>query len=178
MNKLLLSSALAAVIGLASQAALAVDGNINITGQVTASTCKINGATNPVAVNVTLPTVSTTALLASGNVAGRTPFSIALTNCGSQTQATTFFEPGPTVMADGNLKNTSTTSAATGVEVQLLNSDFSQIKLNLGSGAQNSATVALAANAGTLNYYAQYYATAAATAGAVTSTVAFSMIYQ
>jgi len=176
MNKLLLTAALIAGIAAASSAA-ATDGTITITGNVVASTCKINGGNSPAAINVTLPTVSTTSLNAAAAVAGRTPFQIALTGCGSLTKATTFFEPGPTVLADGNLKNA--TGSATGVEVQLLNgSDFSAIALNAASGSQNSTQATLTAGAGTLNYYAQYYATAAAGAGSVATSVQFTMLYQ
>jgi len=180
MNKLLLSAALIASIGaaaLAPRTASAVDGTINITGNINASTCKINGSNSPVTLpTVTLPTVSTTSLNASGAVAGRTPFAIALTNCGSLTKATTFFEPGPTIMADGNLKNSAGT--ATGVEVQLMNGDFSIINLSAAQSAQNSATATLTSGAGTLNYYAQYFATAAAGAGTVSTSVQFTMLYQ
>jgi major type 1 subunit fimbrin (pilin) len=179
LNKSLLTSSLIAafaVAAVAPQAAHAVDGTINITGTINSSTCKINGANSPATIAVALPTVSTTALNAAGSVAGRTAFNIALTGCGALTKATTFFEPGPTVMADGNLKNA--TGTATGVEVQLLNNDFSAIALNGAASAQNSQSVTLASGAGTLNYYAQYFATAAAGAGSVSTSVQFSMIYQ
>jgi major type 1 subunit fimbrin (pilin) len=175
-NKTLLTSALIAAFAVAASAAHAADGTINITGTISSSTCKINGANSPATIAVTLPTVSTTALNAAGAVAGRTSFNLALSGCGSLTKATTFFEPGPTVLADGNLKNASGT--ATGVEVQLLNNDFSAIALSGVAASQNSQTVNLAAGAGTLNYYAQYFATAAAGAGSVSTTVQFSMIYQ
>lgn len=178
LNKSLLTSALIAAFAVAAiaPAAHAADGTINITGTINSSTCKINGANSPATVAVTLPTVSTTALNAVGSVAGRTAFNLALTGCGALTKATTFFEPGPTVQADGNLKNASGT--ATGVEVQLLNNDFSAIALNGSASAQNSQSVTLASGAGTLNYYAQYFATAAAGAGTVSTSVQFSMIYQ
>lgn len=178
LNKSLLTSALIAAFAVAAvaPAAHAADGTINITGTINSSTCKINGANSPATVAVTLPTVSTTALNAAGSVAGRTAFNLALTGCGALTKATTFFEPGPTVLSDGNLKNASGT--ATGVEVQLLNNDFSAIALNGGASAQNSQSVTLASGAGTLNYYAQYFATTAAGAGSVSTSVQFSMIYQ
>lgn len=178
LNKSLLTSALIAAFAVAAiaPAAHAADGTINITGTINSSTCKINGANSPATVAVTLPTVSTTALNAAGSVAGRTAFNLALTGCGALTKATTFFEPGPTVQADGNLKNA--TGTATGVEVQLLNNDFSAIALNGGASAQNSQSVTLASGAGTLNYYAQYFATTAAGAGSVSTSVQFSMIYQ
>lgn len=177
--KNVLATALIAALGFAALApnqASATDGTINITGTVNSSTCKINGGASPATVNVTLPTVSTTSLGAAGQTAGRTAFALNLTNCGSLTKAQTFFEPGPTVMADGNLKNS--TGSATGVEVQLLNNDFSAINLAGAASSQNSQQATLASGAGTLNYYAQYFATAAAGAGSVGTTVQFTMLYQ
>jgi len=176
MKKILVSAALAAILGTAAFSASAVDGTITINGNINASTCKINGVNSPAAIAVTLPTVSTTSLNAAAAVAGRTPFAIALTGCGSLTKATTFFEPGPTVMADGNLKNN--TGTATNVEVQLLNSNFSTIALNAASGSQNVTQATLASGAGNITYYAQYFATAAAGAGTVNTSVQFTMLYQ
>ena len=175
LKKTLLTAVLLATFGVAA-AAQAADGTINITGAINTSTCKIQGANSPANIAVTLPTVSTTALNAAGSVAGRTAFSLNLTGCGALTKATTFFEPGPTVLNDGNLKNA--TGSASGVEVQLLNNDFSAITLNNTSGNQNSQTVSLTGGNGTLNYFAQYFANAAAGAGSVVTSVQFSMIYQ
>lgn len=179
MTKTLTATALIAALGfaaLAPNSASAADGTINITGTVNSSTCKINGTNSPATINVALPTVSTTSLSAAGAVAGRTAFALNLTNCGSLTKAQTFFEPGPTIMADGNLKNASGT--ATGVEVQLLNSDFSTINLAGTSTTQASQQTTLTTGAGNLNYYAQYFATAAAGAGTVSTSVQFTMLYQ
>ncbi len=179
MNKILLSTALIAglgVVALAPRTASAVDGTITITGTVNASTCQINGADSPAAIAVTLPTVSTTSLNATGAVAGRTPFSIALSGCGTLTSATTFFEPGPTVASDGRLTNAS--GSAANVEVELLNSDLSTINLAGAAGAQSSQQTTLTSGAGTLNYYAQYYATGAAGPGDVSTSVQFTMQYQ
>lgn len=176
MNKLLLSAALVASIGaaaLAPRTASAVDGTITITGNVNSSTCKINGGNSPAAINVTLPTVSTNALNATAAVAGRTPFSIALTGCGALTKAQTFFEPGPTILSDGNLKNG---GSATNIEVQLLDGSYNPINLSTSNATQPQ--FALTSGNGTVNYYAQYYATSAATAGTVSTSVQFTMLYQ
>lgn len=185
MNKLLLSAALIASIGaaaLAPRTASAVDGVINITGSVTTSTCKINGNTPGASNNiaVTLPNVSSTSLNTLGAVAGTTAFNIVLSGCGSLTKATTYFEQGPTVLADGNLSNA--TGTATGVEVQLLNGDRSAIALNGATTAQNSKQITLTGagnTGGTLPYFAQYYATNGTVgAGTVTTSVQFTMQYQ
>lgn len=184
MNKLLLSAALAAVAtcsALAPRSASAVDGTITITGKVVSSTCTINNAANPASIAVTLPTVSVSSLNTVGSVAGRTPFNIALSGCDkTAAKASAYFEPGPNISTIGNLKNSPAAGSAVGVEVQLLNSDASTIKLGAqgDAAAQNSAAVTLASNAGTLSYYAQYYAAAAVTAGAVSTNVQFTMQYQ
>ncbi|WP_266170325.1 fimbrial protein [Dyella subtropica] len=177
MTKTLVTTALIAALGfaaLAPNSASAADGTITVTGTINSSTCKINGANSPASIAVTLPTVSTNALNAVAATAGRTPFSIALTGCGALTKAQTFFEPGPTILADGNLKNNG--GSATGVEVQLLDSSFTAINLFTNSASQPQ--FALTSGAGTVNYYAQYYATAAAGAGNVTTSVQFTMLYQ
>ncbi|CAM1000202.1 Fimbrial protein [Rhodanobacter sp. Root179] len=180
MNKTLLSSALVAVMAAVAFApsAQATDGTINFTGAVTGSTCtvQINGAAGPA--TVTLPTVSTTALSASGATAGQTAFKINLSGCAGSptaTKASTFFENGPTVNAAGRLANTGT---ATGVDVQLVNSDNSVITAGSAAPTTGAGVATITANAATLNYYARYYATAAATAGTVASSVQFSVIYQ
>ena len=98
-----LAIALIAAVGfvaLAPNQASAVDGTINVTGTINSSTCKINGGNSPATVNVTLPTVSTTSLTAAGQTAGRTAFNLALSGCGALTKAQTYFEPGPTIMAE------------------------------------------------------------------------------
>jgi len=158
----------------------AIDGTINITGMVSASTCKINGAVSPVAVAVALPTVSTAALAAAGNVAGRTPFTIALTGCTvALTKAQTYFEPGPTVdTATNNLLLQGGAGVAANVELQLLNADFTQILLGNAATSQNSLQANLVSGAANLNYYAQYVATGVSGAGTANSSVTFTMVYQ
>jgi major type 1 subunit fimbrin (pilin) len=190
MKKTFITAALLAAFGVAAAAPLAAtaaDGTINITGTVTSGTCKVTSGTGtPPTITVALPSVQASALTASGQVAARTAFNIAVTGCGSGvTKATTYFEPGPTVdTATGNLLNATGTGAATNVEVQLLNGNggtqtaFSPVVLGAAQASENSSTYTLASGAATLNYYAQYYATGAATAGTVNSSVQFTMIYQ
>lgn len=178
MNKTLLSTALVAVMAAAAFAptAQASDGTITITGTVTATTCQV-GTGSPNNIAVALPPVSTTALNATGTLAGYKAFNISVSGCAAGTIATTYFEQGANTLADGNLKNT----GASNVEVRLFNSDqTTQIMLNGASGAQNSTPVtADASGAATLNYWAAYNAaTAAATAGSVSTSVQYTMQYQ
>ncbi len=173
MNKTLLHAAVIAGFGFAAFApqAKAVDGTININGTITGSTCtvKINGAASPA--TIVLPTVSTTALSAANATAGQTAFAINLSACGgvpTATKASTFFENGPNVNAAGRLANSGT---ATGVDVQLVNSDNSAITVGSPAPSAGAGVATIAANAATLNYFARYYATAAATAGTVSTSV-------
>ncbi|WP_430392298.1 fimbrial protein [Dyella sp. 20L07] len=188
MNKLLLSTALAAIVGVASlapQAASAADGTITINGQITSATCTININGLGASPTITLPTVQTSDFTASGTAAGYTAVTIALSNCaaGSGTPAVTkvlpYFEQGlNTDLANGYLKNTGT---ATNVEVMLSNSASTASKVNLAaaSGAQNAGTAALISGNPSFTYYASYISTAASvTAGTVSSTVQYSLNYQ
>jgi major type 1 subunit fimbrin (pilin) len=158
-----------------SAAAHAADGTVTITGALTAQTCTINGSSagTQTAINVALPTLSTTGLAVAGDTSGSTPFSIHLTDC-TATSASTFFEAGPTIdLQTGNLINQATLGANR-VEVELLNDQFTPI--NLVSNT-NSQTVTVNVGSADLNYYAQYIATGASTAGAVNTSVRFSMQY-
>ena len=169
LQSLLITSALAA-----SMSAFAVDGTVNFTGEVTAQTCRFDGATGAATKNVTLPKVSTSALSTVGQVAGRTKITFALSQCSEDTGVSVRFEPGPTVSAaTGNLLNQ--TSGGSNAQIQLLNSDFGIINASTNTG---HITTNIAQGNATLTYYAQYVAaTAAATAGIVSSSVQYSLAY-
>lgn len=174
-----MTAATVSLFALLPGTASAIDGTIQITGKVTASTCNLNGATSPVTINVALPTVSTAALPSAGSVAGRTPFSIALTNCSaSMTKAQTYFEPGPTINSATNNLILQGAGVAANVELQLLNADASKIVLGNPLATQNSQIGNVTAGTGTLSYFAQYVATGASGAGSANSSVTFTMIYQ
>lgn len=191
MTKTILAAALIASLGVAAiapkTAQAAADGTINFSGQIVAQTCKINGAafgTPTTLPTVTLPWVFAPVLATSGNVAGATNFSIAVTGCDptvKKVQAQ-FSSTGGTIdTATNNLKITTGTGNATNVQLQLLNGDDSSAIL-LGqttAAAQNSHVVNLdASGAATMPYIVQYKSTGVATAGNVTSSVQFTMVYQ
>lgn len=190
MKKIILSALLIAGFGVAAAptVARAADGTINITGLLTAGTCKITGG-SPYTQAVVLPTIQATSLTGVGTVAGATAFSFAIAGCaitgtGAPTKATTYFEPGANI--DSVTHNLLSTGGATGVEVQLLNGPgstaaaSSAILLGNPTATQNSGTVTISATGtATMNYYAQYYASSAApTAGTVISAATFTMVYQ
>lgn len=161
-------------------AANAVDGTITFNGEVTDKTCTI-ATPQGADFTVTLPTVSTSTLAAAGQVAGRTPFSINLSDCNPGDVAT-YFEPGATVdLGTGRLNNVAATAAATQVQLQLLgaNNQFLPV-VSAGAGSTQANSQWVTVNAGgsaDLNYFVEYYATGASTAGEVTSSVKYTIIY-
>ena len=175
MKNILLASSLI-VLGMSS--AFAADGTITINGNVTASTCVINSGTPDFV--VTLPTVSTTVLDTANDTAGRTPFTINLTECSAATKVATYFEPGSTVdFATGRLNNT--TGDATNVQVQLLGSNTTAIPVfavgSNGSQAGSQIVTTDVTGAAALDYYAEYFATGAAGAGTVNTSVQYTIVY-
>lgn len=182
MNKTAIALAVFGLTGAGS--ALAADGTITFNGKITDQTCEI---TTPGGKDftVTLPTVSAQTLAAAGEVAGRTPFAINLSNC-SAGQVATYFEPGPTVDYNtGRLNNQidAASNGATNVQIQLLgeNNGFLPVLAAGANGAQTNSQWVTVANEGDgadLNYYAEYYATAAAGAGDVSTNVQYTIIYQ
>lgn len=186
MNKLLLSTALATVFGvaaLAPQAAAATDGTITFNGKISSATCSIGSTGTPStggSFTVTLPTVATSALGSSGTVAGITPFSIKLTSCSNLTAGNikTYFEPGSTINTNGRLSIATGTGQATGVDLALLNFDQSAINLNNASTNTTTAAVTASSTSATLNYFVEYYNNGGTlAAGAVSSTVNYSIVY-
>lgn len=178
------------VLGAVSPAAFASDGTITFTGRITGQTCTITGNGAAADFTVPLPTVGTGTLNADGNTAGRTPFNIQLSACNPNTgNVAVFFESGANAdMATGRLRNAAVNvpaegdnpavNAATNVQVGVLNADLTPVAIGNAYAAQNSQSVALAAGAATLQYYAQYVATGgAATAGPITTTTQYSIVY-
>ena len=173
MKKIILASSLI-VLGMSS--AFAADGTITINGEVTDNTCVV---TTPQGkdLTVTLPTVSKLSLASAGATAGRTPFTLGLSNCDVGDIVGTYFEPGSTVdFATGLLNNA---GSATNVKVQLVGDNNLPIKVLAGPQANSQfVTVANADGSADLNYYAEYYATGAATSGDVTTSVQYTITYQ
>ena len=187
MNKLLLSAALVASVGVAALAprtASAVDGTITITGKVVAQTCTVDGSafgTPDTSVTAAMPLVLAPVLATSGAVAGKTQFQMVVANCDPSLSSVQAFFSGPNIQTDGNLKNPTLAGNATNVEVQLLNSSSTVMNLNNATAtAQNSPVVTLTGSptkGATLTYFAQYYSTGGSTAGNVNTTVQFTMNY-
>lgn len=175
MKAISIKTTLASLIlaGISSNA-FAYDAQINITGELTETTCLINGGNSPAIKNVTLPTLSKSSLTDAGSWSGRVPVNFTLSECDAAvTGATAKFENGPNISADGNMLNLAATNAASNVEVQLLNAQGNVLNL-----ATDSVTTPITAEAGELQFYAQYFSKdGGASAGQVSSHVEFSMSY-
>ena len=156
--------------------AYASDGTISFTGALTAATCTVGVNGGAATALVTLPTVSTTKLAASGSVAGATAFVINLTACTTGKTVNAFFEAGPTVdPLTGNLINGGTPSS--NVEIQLLTAAAATIAIGTTGQAKDTNINTTTTPAANLNYVAQYYATGASAPGPVTSSVTYSITY-
>ncbi|KVV39392.1 hypothetical protein WT27_14465 [Burkholderia territorii] len=163
----------------------AADGTIDFNGEVVSNTCTINGNnTGKSDFIVTLKSVPTSALKKDGDIAERTPWTIALTNCTPASgNVTVYFEPGPQVdFNTGRLKNDTGTATngktyASNVEVGLLNSGFQPIHLGNDPSTQGVDVVPIGADGtATLKFYAQYVATGgAATPGPVHAQVMYTL---
>ncbi|MEJ6498281.1 fimbrial protein [Pseudoalteromonas lipolytica] len=155
-------------------AAHASDGTITFTGRIVDNTCTIsNPSGSDFAVN--LPSVSRNTLSESGSVAGRTPFTINLSNCSSG-NVSTYFESGSTVDFDtGRLVNQ--TSPESNVQLQLSNSNGEVIALH--QPQENSQKVLLqeGEESAQLHYYAEYYSTGSAKPGEFFSTLNYTIKY-
>ena len=170
---LALSLISAAALPLVSHAS---DGTITFAGQLNSTTCTVSSGTSG-SFTVTLPTLATTELAASGAVGGSTAFSIAVSGCTTNTTATAYFESGPNVdTASGRLSNASGT--ATGVDMQLLTSTSSVITMGAANGSQGTTAATLSGNAATQTFYLQYYATSATpAAGTYIATFTYTLVY-
>ncbi|MGS1105013.1 fimbrial protein [Achromobacter anxifer] len=176
MKRKILSAIMIAGMATGTHTAFASN-TITFQGNVTAQTCEINSSNGTSNFTVNLPTVSASALGATGQTAGDTAFTILLTNCQPNSgNVRTNFEPGTTVNSNGRLSNQ--TGDARNVEIQLLNDDASVIKAGDPGAAQNSKQASLNAGSASLSYVARYFATDKAEAGTVKTVVNYSIVYQ
>ncbi|WP_434584719.1 fimbrial protein [Klebsiella sp. R390] len=182
-NKYALSALALVITSAVSASAFAVDGSITINGKITDTTCTISVDGGSSDATVTLPTVSSSSLTATGATAGMTPFNISLSGCTgvSLDTAQTYFEPGAfTDSSTGRLNiDSSIQDTAQNVQVQLLNADRQPLIVGASvATGQNDIPVSIATGNGTLNYFAQYYATGPSIPGTVTTQVDYTMIYE
>lgn len=169
----------------ALNSAQASEGTITFNGLVTASTCTVSVDGQNGDATITLPTVDATTLANASETAGRTGFSIALSECTmstspENTQVSTYFEMGPTVdSATGRLNSS---GHANNVQLQILEDDGTPINIGNKSQAVGNKYQTVVGGSGsgtaTLNYGVEYYATGQSTPGTVISQVVYSMQYK
>jgi major type 1 subunit fimbrin (pilin) len=176
---------LATLVAAASQAALAspTSSVIHFKGSVLGSTCDIsvNGVASPNPATIILNDALAERLTKSGDIDGKSAFSIDLKNCsGTGTKVRASFKgANGTTITDGRLNNMAAVGAAQNVQLQLEQTYGGSGGLIVVDGDQTAQPYAdITAGAATLGYAVQYYATGAATEGKVEGAVEYTIQYQ
>ena len=152
----------------------AYDGQVNLHGNITPPTCRVNNGQG--AISVALPTVSSSVLNASGKTAGAVQFIIQLSDCDDVPQVGAFFENSSNVsLADGRLVNT--VNQQSNVQLELLNRNSETISLGKGQAEQNIQYFDVKNGSAQLAYKVRYYATGQAVPGVVKSSTTFLLVY-
>ncbi len=144
---------------------------LNFTGNYVMSTCRVVGTPD---MTVTLPTVSTQSLSASGATAGDTVFTITVQCESGIANARVYFESGvATDPVSGHLnpQPVSGETSATNVQVRLANADGSPIKV--GDRSTMQIVPVTSTNPMPINFIASYYATGKTAAGTVNTFVTY-----
>lgn len=178
MNKKILVACGLLVAGYSMTASAVSDNTISFQGEVTDETCSLTVNGNDTAPIILLPTVSTSDLSASGDVAGATTFEMGVSGCTGSTDSTaisTVFVGNLIETTNGTLGNTGT---AENVTVQILDTEGTEINLSSTYTAEGDLTLAAGDTASTATYTAQYYASDAATAGTVAASLQYAVTYQ
>ena len=194
MKKLVLTTLIAAGLGVAAQGAFAdapIDHEIHFTGQVVSSTCVVTEDSTNVR-EVALVTVPTTALDVAGKTAGYKSFDLEITGCeltsgtGSSKVLAHFENTNDYVDANGRLRNLEA-SGAGNVVIELTDKNAQPINVITNSNNDADANyVSIESDGATpnpkgkakLTYGARYYATDAATPGKVTAKVKYTLAYK
>lgn len=135
-------------------------------------TCTVNTTS----IAVTLPTVSNTALNATGQTAGSTAFNVGLSCTAAAAGQNIAIEFDPSVASSGNptgVLSLNSKSTAKNLGVQLIDSNFQPLTLGtpLAAGTTPSGNY-------NLTYYARYYAlSTGVTAGSVSASATFTISY-
>jgi type 1 fimbria pilin len=148
--------------------------NINAIINIQVPTCDVDpGSKDKI---VTLPTITGAQLGSKSSTAGKTPFSLKLVNCpNKQNIFLTLSTSSPQAGATGVIAPTSGSGYATGVGVQVLQSDGSSafpFNTPLQVGTASASTY-------NINLFAQYYQTGnSAGAGSVKAIATYTLNYQ
>ena len=157
-----------------SMAVHSFDGQINFTGNITTPTCRVNNGAG--AINVKLPTVSSSSLSSNGQTAGSTDFIIKLSDCDDVPNVGAFFENSADVSpTDGRLVNS--LNPRSNVQLELINKNLNTIQLGRGEAEQGIQYFDIKNGSANLEYKVRYYATGQALPGAVQAATTFLLVY-
>ena len=175
--------AAAAALTLAAGTASAQDGIIEFTGNITATTCQVEGVApgqGNIAKAVDLGGINVGSLQTAGERAGDKGFSIQVggagdANCTDGQTAHVRFDPASPALdiTTGRLNIDNTGTPATNVQVEIANVDGTEINLF----TEDSAGIVIANNTAVIPLIGRYYATGKAAAGEANSRVGFQVVY-
>lgn len=191
MKKVLLKTLISTsvILGGLSVQAMAADGTITFTGNVTASACTTivgaapAGGTPGSTATVNLPPVSADTLsTAAGTYAGQTSFTIQLTGCqaaGALNSVRATFTTATPAAGDNTVMGNTAPSGADDVAVAILTPSSTPVHLNGGTLVDpGQALPSGAAGPVTLNYVAAYKSlSTSVTPGAVTGVADYVISY-
>lgn len=171
MKKIALISAIMALS--ATQTAMAADGVINFTGNITDTACKVD--VSSATQTVDLGTVSKSVFGSNGATAAAKRFNILLNDCPAGVSSAVVRFDGNTNSSNPSILALNAGSTASNVGVALYEQDSNTL-ISLGT---NSASVNLAPDVtNTLTYFAKYMATGSVTSGTANSNASFTVTYQ
>ena len=156
------------------QSAIASDGTINFTGEITDETCTVDTGSQNLTVN--LGKVSKSSLDgAAGKKSSPTGFQLKLTSCPATVTGATVKFDGTSDSNNSNLlKLTQESGVATGVGIEIADKTGTAIPLY-----SESMVYALAEGSNTLNFVARYVSTlASVTTGPANGVTQFTLNYQ
>lgn len=159
---------------------MAQDGQVNFTGKIIEAGCMINGSVTDTQ-EVKLGDVVKTAFAAAGDNAATTKFSLVLTACPDELAGkpvSVKYDGTPDTINNDYLQLTGYGDAtvASGVAIQLLNADGSELPLGTASKAVTLASDVTEET--TLDFFARYIATDASVKGGdANGSVNFTLTY-
>ncbi|MGR2663374.1 fimbrial protein [Chromobacterium haemolyticum] len=153
--------------------ALAADGNMSFTGNVTANTCVINSPD----LTIDMGDVPASALATPGARAGQTRFEIALTGCTEGVaKVAAKFESGTADLSTGRLGLTADVNQAKNVQIAIY--DMADAENKFGQAPPTSSYQDIISGSATLRYSAWYVATGVATVGTANAAATYTLAYE
>jgi len=175
MKKNIIAAAIVATAALSMSNAFASAGTVNFNGEILDAACTVDVGSQSQTVD--LGHYNRSEFTTAGDVTSATKFNVVLSACpAAVTSASVRFDGTPDAVDSTLLAvDSSVEGAATGVAINLMTADKSQLPLH---GTNNYSYTLTDAADNTLDFYAQYKSTAdAVTAGPANSVANFSVVY-